>query len=905
MSQSHLSDHFKTLKKYIEQKDLNNFNLFLDTYEISKKTLNSVLFFALQNYRSNYEMMDYINILILKGADQNSMFCNKLSNQGPRIDEKDNVSLLMYACMYADIRLVESIATKKNINLRDKNGKNALFYVLSDKGDNPDVIMELILDGIDVNCIGKIDVGDRMYENHSPLSLAVTKNMINSFKILIEKDADPNFKVTPSGDTILHLAVKKNNIEMINILLKTNKIKLEEKNKENKTALELALEMNNNNTDDIIYKLIKDKIEEGNRQGDIMAQELLSEDQKNLIKKQNEIKNVNLLNVSISGEEENKINNDKLDQIKNDKIIKNNNNNNTNNNNNKLFNSKNIISKKKTFDKNINNGVYNLSTSLQIPFTYQNNQNYLNYNINNNKYNNFPNLFSIENNNQNMPILTINLLSKEFNEYKKSFIKNNYHERNKIKKLEEENTFLKQQLEFITQKNNKLVQSNTEKDNQIKEIENKYQLSINELNKKIAFLEKEHENDLNALNELKKEINKKNNDNNNSTIPDNTTIISNSKNNSNNKIIDIQSNSSDNNNLSVSAGKTIIHYLNKKFINYNYNLNFNQDKNLYVINCLSKDLSEFELYVTEHIKKSANIYDELIKNVQNAVNECSQDYEVHLYGSHATNLCLPWSDLDVVLIAKNNKNNQISLESKHLLLSKLYENLKHQQWIKDINYISGANIPIIKLFSIEKYNNMSIDISIQDEKHFGLRCVDLVKQLMNKYESLKPLVLALKNILKRANLNDPYKGGISSYGLILMIVYFLQQQAYAGIDISSNENNLGQLFYDFIHYYAIEYEFNKSVIFIKNNANDLEYQNIQHSSGLIIIDPLNPANNVAKSCFQYLGIRMALIISLKALLEDCECGCHYSDNNEEYNNLHVEHCFLKRIFNAVKRFNVN
>ena len=322
MSQSHLSDHFKTLKKYIEQKDLNNFNLFLDTYEISKKTLNSILFFALQNYRSNYEMMDYINILILKGADQNSMFCNKLSNQGPRIDEKDNVSLLMYACMYADIRLVESIATKKNINLRDKNGKNALFYVLSDKGDNPDVIMELILDGIDVNCIGKIDVGDRMYENHSPLSLAVTKNMINSFKILIEKDADPNFKVTPSGDTILHLAVKKNNIEMINILLKTNKIKLEEKNKENKTALELALEMNNNNTDDIIYKLIKDKIEEGNRQGDIVAQELLSEDQKNLIKKQNEIKNVNLLNVSISGEEENKINNDKLEYLKKKHLIK-------------------------------------------------------------------------------------------------------------------------------------------------------------------------------------------------------------------------------------------------------------------------------------------------------------------------------------------------------------------------------------------------------------------------------------------------------------------------------------------------------------------------------------------------------------------------------------------------------
>jgi ankyrin repeat protein len=298
MSQSNLSETIRRLKQYIEQKDFDTFNRFLDTNEISKKTLNSVLCFALQNYRSNYEMMDYINLLIARGADQNLIFHNKSSNQGPRIDEKDNVSILMYACIYADIRLVESIATKKNINLRDKNGKNALFYVLSDKGDNPDVIGALIYNGIDVNCVGKIEIGEKMFEYHTALSLSASKNMINSFKILIKNKAEPNFKVTPSGDTVLHIAVKKNNFEMINLLLNTNKIKFEEKNKENKTALELALELANNNNDECIYKLIKEKIEEGNRQGDIVAQELLNEDQENINKKYNEIKNRNLLNIN-------------------------------------------------------------------------------------------------------------------------------------------------------------------------------------------------------------------------------------------------------------------------------------------------------------------------------------------------------------------------------------------------------------------------------------------------------------------------------------------------------------------------------------------------------------------------------------------------------------------------------
>ena len=69
---------------------------------------------------------------------------------------------------------------------------------------------------------------------------------------------------------------------------------------------------------------------------------------------------------------------------------------------------------------------------------------------------------------------------------------------------------------------------------------------------------------------------------------------------------------------------------------------------------------------------------------------------------------------------------------------------------------------------------MLIDISIQDHRHYGLRCVELVKTFLKEYEVLEPIVLALKNILKWAGLNDPYTGGLSSYGLILLVVSFLQ-----------------------------------------------------------------------------------------------------------------------------------
>ena len=52
--------------------------------------------------------------------------------------------------------------------------------------------------------------------------------------------------------------------------------------------------------------------------------------------------------------------------------------------------------------------------------------------------------------------------------------------------------------------------------------------------------------------------------------------------------------------------------------------------------------------------------------------------------------------------------------------------------------------------------NIQIDISVQDSRHYGIKCVELVKSFLKEYEVLEHLVLALKNILKQANLNDPY-----------------------------------------------------------------------------------------------------------------------------------------------------
>ena len=86
----------------------------------------------------------------------------------------------------------------------------------------------------------------------------------------------------------------------------------------------------------------------------------------------------------------------------------------------------------------------------------------------------------------------------------------------------------------------------------------------------------------------------------------------------------------------------------------------------------------------------------------------------------------------------------------------MYLALIDKPWKKSIKLIDSALIPIIKITANEEYNSMQMDISIQDGKHFGLKCVELVKSFMNEFEALEPLIISLKNLLKNANLNDPY-----------------------------------------------------------------------------------------------------------------------------------------------------
>jgi hypothetical protein len=376
----------------------------------------------------------------------------------------------------------------------------------------------------------------------------------------------------------------------------------------------------------------------------------------------------------------------------------------------------------------------------------------------------------------------------------------------------------------------------------------------------------------------------------------------------------------------------------------------------YKINTLNKDLIDYEKYINYLNAKKKPKIDLILQKIKSSVDEALPGYDIKFYGAYGAGINLPWSDINIILFNNNNNkeknfnnnkdgdnitdietttgeksvvstsemtNNLTSQESSVCdknnnfdigILNNIFNCLKKYNLVinNELNIIRNESTCYLSLTTKEEFGNIKIYISIDKPNHPGLKRLELIKSFLKEYPPLRPTILVLEKILKEANLNNQNKGGLPFYGLILMVVSFIQNQKDKYNYSFKEENINGTIFYEFLKYYGIQFDFNKFVIMtykvneINNPLNDKENQftlgpnpNIKE---LIILDPIDKKTNVGKPTFQYMNIKMAFLIAFMVIQEDCECGCHYGRAYFEHNYISTEHCFLKRIFNSVKRF---
>ena len=904
--------HILHLNKLIEQSSPQDLLLFFEKEKPSQHAIKTVVNELIKKYDiKNENFYKILDILLSQGGSPNYAldFTEGDFPKNLNLEKNEEITLLMFAVIMQDIDMVKIILKyDKEIDIKNKSGKTALIYnILYNKNDETEILKLLLEHNANVNQNFKIEINPNKYEMNSIFTLACYKDFPRNLKILIDNHVDVNYQTSLNGDTGLHICAKEGKENCLKVLLNCDRINTSITNKEGKTAQEL-----------------------------IPDNEKKNEMIKLFVKYYNNNNNDNINNINNNDQFINNINNN----INNNNIDINQINNNINNLSNEssdFYEEQEI--KEKINNSNSNNNINNNKNIKQQKIN--NNKNNINNNINNNSNHVLPHI------NGNIKLLnqTIynNLLSN-------NYINNNNYSKSKfnieipIKLMPKKKGHFQSLNNFFAPKMNSTPMLNID----INDKNFKLELELNELLSQINEINKEKEKLDKNIEELDNEINQKKNKKEelmklNEDILRESLIKEKEKNEKKKKQEDIL-NKIPKDKIYLESNKE-----SKKKNELKFSLKEIQTNEMFKI--LNKDLLDYQKYIQEILNRQNQIIniEKKISELKNLINSITSDYDIEIYGSYAYGLNMTWSDIDLVLIKKNenqenpennndniilmqqnnNNDNQsdnlsvantdstresaFPLNNNNTILDKLYHIVKQRlNWVKGVKQRDNLEVRILRLECGVPYQNelkrFDIDISIENEKHNGIKCVNLIKSYLKEYNVLKPITIALRAILHSANLHLPEKGGLSAYGLILMVVSFIQSQKENFI--KEEDNLCGKIFYGFLNHYGIIFDFNKYLIltYTINEPNmassDKEsYLNVnQYGQELIILDPLNNKNNVASTSFQFMNLKMAFMIAFMVTKEDCDCGCHFGEAEFENSYHTTEHCYLKRMLNSVRRF---
>jgi len=252
--------------------------------------------------------------------------------------------------------------------------------------------------------------------------------------------------------------------------------------------------------------------------------------------------------------------------------------------------------------------------------------------------------------------------------------------------------------------------------------------------------------------------------------------------------------------------------------------------------------------------EEAETRNEAVKRIKAVVKKLWPDSETEVFGSLKTDLLLPTSDIDLVVLQAPFKDP----------LEKLANALRKSKTCSSVKLISNAKVPILKL--TDAHSGYQFDVSFNIPS--GIANTKIVCKFLNEFSQLRPLVLVLKYFLLQRGLNEPYSGGIGSYTLVLMLVSFLQMRSCNQPD--SDFMDLGILLRDFLEFYGSKFNYYCTGVNVLDGGSyySKKAQSVFDPNRpflLSIKDPQDDENDVGKNSWQIMLVKAAFAHAAKSL----------------------------------------
>lgn len=301
---------------------------------------------------------------------------------------------------------------------------------------------------------------------------------------------------------------------------------------------------------------------------------------------------------------------------------------------------------------------------------------------------------------------------------------------------------------------------------------------------------------------------------------------------------------------------------------YPWILNHDHSKQREIADWLTLEIRDFVAYISPS-KQEIELRNKTICTLRQAVSRLWPDADLQVFGSYATDLYLPGSDIDCVVNSKSGDKENRSC------LYELAHFLKNRKLATQVEVIAKARVPIIKF--VEPNSQIHVDVSF--ERTNGLEAAKLIRAWLRQTPGLRELVLIVKQFLHARRLNYVHTGGLGGFSIICLAYAFLNLHPRIVTGEIDARDNLGVLLIDFFELYGKNFGYDDVAVVVsdqrpcyirKSDWTDLRLSGGGNGSfNLAIQDPGDSSNNISRSSFNLRDIKKAFAGAFDLLTNRC------------------------------------
>ncbi|CCD22769.1 non-canonical poly(A) polymerase TRF5 NDAI_0A06140 [Naumovozyma dairenensis CBS 421] len=298
---------------------------------------------------------------------------------------------------------------------------------------------------------------------------------------------------------------------------------------------------------------------------------------------------------------------------------------------------------------------------------------------------------------------------------------------------------------------------------------------------------------------------------------------------------------------------------------YPWILNQDHSKQREIADWLTLEIKDFVSYISPS-REEIELRNKTISKLRKAVKELWSDSQLHIFGSYATDLYLPGSDIDCVV------NSKMGDKEQRQYLYDLARHLKQKGLTSQVEVIAKARVPIIKF--VEKSSQIHIDVSF--ERTNGVEAAKLIREWLSATPGLRELILIVKQFLSARRLNDVHTGGLGGFTIICLVYSFLSMHPRIKTNDIDPLENLGVLLIEFFELYGKNFAYDLVAISLLDGYPSYipksEWRSLlptRSSFTLAIQDPGDASNNISRSSFNLRDIKKAFAGAFDLLTNKC------------------------------------